>query len=251
MKTVKTQLTNKIKLEQLFKPEVATVFNSIAKDFKIVVARTGLPPRIDGYNAVWQVVLEKHYRRVQKAFVGSVKAVISDEIQSVFLSWRNKFKPLEADFINETTHRQMNEAIQEAIEAAKEELRQASNRELSANATRILKRKLRNRIDMIINNETQKAAEAAKFMEAEIISGQEPTLLGGTPNADTKTTKQWLTVGDKHVRPIHKDANGQIKGLNEPYEVGGELLMHPGDTSLGASLSNVANCRCISMYRFI
>lgn len=250
MISIRKQVELKIKLERIFKPEVAKVFNSIVRDFKVIVAETGLPPRINDYKPIWITVLKKHYQRVQRAFTGSTKQA-DDQLLRLFLTWRNKFADIEAEYINETTQINMNEAIQTAMNQAAIELSELSTREISANATAILKRKLRNRIEMIINTETQKAAESAKFMEAETLSGVKPRLLGGSPTQKTDTKKKWTTVGDKFVRSVHREANGQIKGLYEPYVVGGEYLMHPGDSSLGASLSNLANCRCISMYIFI
>lgn len=56
--------------------------------------------------------------------------------------------------------------------------------------------------------------------------------------------KEWVSANDGRVRPEHADAHGQRVPLNEPFEVGGEKLMFPGDESLGASGWNTINCRC-------
>lgn len=56
--------------------------------------------------------------------------------------------------------------------------------------------------------------------------------------------KQWVTMGDKKVRPSHRDAAGQIRALDEPFIVGDSLLMFPQDSSLGASADEIINCRC-------
>lgn len=247
---VTKQLALKIKLERIFTPEITKIFNAMTKDFRIVVAQTGMPPDIKGYKAVFEVLLKNHFQRVHRAFTGAVKQA-DDPTEHANLVWRNKFAPEDADWIAETTKANMTEAINQARELAAEELRIASTQELSADATAILKRKLRNRIDRIVNTETQKAAEAAKFTEAEVISNIKPRILGGSRNQQTGTRKQWMTVGDKRVRPAHRLANGQIRNLNDPFEVGGEYLMHPGDNSMGATIGNLANCRCISKYIFI
>lgn len=57
--------------------------------------------------------------------------------------------------------------------------------------------------------------------------------------------KKWLTSGLPNVRPAHRAANGQVVGINESFEVGGEELDHPGDPS-GAP-ENVINCHCVSI----
>lgn len=56
--------------------------------------------------------------------------------------------------------------------------------------------------------------------------------------------KRWCTERDSRVRPTHRSAEGQIRLIEEPFQVGGYLLMFPGDTSLGAPASETANCRC-------
>lgn len=52
----------------------------------------------------------------------------------------------------------------------------------------------------------------------------------------------WDATGDSRTRPDHVAAEGQEVGLDEPFIVGGESMMHPGD--FGASPGNVINCRC-------
>lgn len=52
----------------------------------------------------------------------------------------------------------------------------------------------------------------------------------------------WNSLLDGRERPAHHDAHGQTKPVDEPFEVGGELLRFPGDSSLGASVGNTINC---------
>lgn len=60
--------------------------------------------------------------------------------------------------------------------------------------------------------------------------------------------KVWLATGDHRTRPDHAEADGQQVGMDEPFDVGGEQLLYPGDTSLGASAREVCNCRCTQYY---
>ena len=53
----------------------------------------------------------------------------------------------------------------------------------------------------------------------------------------------WDASGDSLTRPEHAAANGQRRGLNEPFEVGGVRMMRPGD--MDAPVHLVANCRCV------
>lgn len=56
--------------------------------------------------------------------------------------------------------------------------------------------------------------------------------------------KRWVSTPDARTRPEHTHADGQSVPCDEPFEVGGEKLMFPGDKSLGASGWNLYNCRC-------
>ncbi len=57
--------------------------------------------------------------------------------------------------------------------------------------------------------------------------------------------KEWAAGLDKRTRPAHGSADGQRVKVDEPFIVGGEALMHPGDRS--GSAGNVINCRCDSI----
>lgn len=63
-----------------------------------------------------------------------------------------------------------------------------------------------------------------------------------------KSVKRWRTILDGREREAHNEANGLLALIDEPFEVGGQLLMYPLDTSLGATADNIANCRCIAEY---
>ena len=58
-----------------------------------------------------------------------------------------------------------------------------------------------------------------------------------------KLKREWIATKDMRTRLEHAHADGQNKGVKEPFDVGGEALMFPGDRS-NASGWNVYNCRC-------
>lgn len=62
--------------------------------------------------------------------------------------------------------------------------------------------------------------------------------------------QEWNSLMDGRERPAHHEAHGQIRNIDEPFEVGGALLRFPGDSGLGAPLSMTINCRCF-LYTFI
>ena len=54
--------------------------------------------------------------------------------------------------------------------------------------------------------------------------------------------KRWSDERDAHVRPSHREANGQVRQLWEPFAVGETTLMMPADP-MGPP-EEVCNCRC-------
>ncbi len=60
--------------------------------------------------------------------------------------------------------------------------------------------------------------------------------------------KGWLSSRDDHVRPAHRSAEQQYKGgipVDQPFNVGGEMLMYPADPA--GSAANIINCRCLQI----
>lgn len=54
--------------------------------------------------------------------------------------------------------------------------------------------------------------------------------------------KEWLATMDGRTRDAHALASGQVVGIDERFEVGGQMLAYPGDPA--GSAENVTNCRC-------
>lgn len=54
----------------------------------------------------------------------------------------------------------------------------------------------------------------------------------------------WRDASDGRVRDHHASVDGTVVGLDEPFIVLGESLMHPGDTMNGSPI-NTVNCRCV------
>lgn len=56
------------------------------------------------------------------------------------------------------------------------------------------------------------------------------------------THKEWVATNDSRTRRTHRDADGQVRPLSEPFEVGRDSLQMPGDPR--GSAREVINCRC-------
>ena len=60
--------------------------------------------------------------------------------------------------------------------------------------------------------------------------------------------KQWAASGGERTREWHDEADGQTVYMDQSFNVGGEMLMFPGDPS--GSAANVINCRCAVVFVF-
>lgn len=73
---------------------------------------------------------------------------------------------------------------------------------------------------------------------------QNEATLNGQHEAKKKgadIVKQWDATLDGRTRDEHRECDGQIREIDEPFDVGGEKMQAPG---VGGSARNVCNCRC-------
>lgn len=188
---------------------------------------------------------------VELAITSVEEATISTALSEHFAARA----PTQADLILQTTQKNMMDAVRIADEAALE-LGITSPVDKSRMAGSILDRKLIGRESGIAQLEVQATGEAAKLTEFEVLSGaskEQLSVLGGEPPIEA--TKTWTTMGDQRVRGgkstdrfNHINADEQQIPGSEPFQVSGEQLNTPGDTSLGASIGNVARCRCSTRF---
>lgn len=128
--------------------------------------------------------------------------------------------------INNTTFEEIREALQEA-EAAGEPAAERNRR-----IRKIFNHASDVRADTIAATETSTAVNNGR-----LTAMQEAGI----------RLKAWLPSPVEHSRPHHLaagSATAQGIPLDQPFLVGGERLMHPGDTSHGATIGNTINCRC-------
>jgi len=96
------------------------------------------------------------------------------------------------------------------------------------------------RSEMIARTETIKSSNMGSYL--------------GANASPVELQKVWLSTKDSRTRrppesPFdHLHANGKKVDINDSFEISGEKLGFPGDSSLGASAGNVINCRCTLYY---
>lgn len=109
------------------------------------------------------------------------------------------------------------------------------------------------RIDSLYIDNFERA-RSVRIARTEVISASNLGSQQAAVETGLPLKKEWLTSIDGREREIHGNANGQVKGMtpvNEPYNVGGQNLLFPGDTSQGAGPGNVVNCRCTETYEVV
>ena len=99
----------------------------------------------------------------------------------------------------------------------------------------------------ILNNKFQ---QISRWQAKRIIRTESTTISNyATDQAATamfpkeQIRKRWITSMDGRQRDPHGAINGKEKDYNEPFNVGGELMMTAGEAT--ASAANRVNCRCV------
>lgn len=244
------QLKYKLKLERTFAREIRVLFAVEAKQFRQNLKEDPLT-FLMALNTLskWEILLDKHYQRAQKLF----KHVNFDELPDnwdeeeyllLLALWRKITVSKRARLLAATDEKVKNTAIKKTrgLFVGRP---QPSKEEFSLIATSNMRRLNKGRVGNIATTETQTAVESGKFIEAETFQKRQPQ---PDPEKIKKVIKRWQTRRDNKVRNWHVKAEGQTRDIDIPFIVMSEKLKYPGDTSLGASMQNVANCRCLASY---
>jgi len=281
---VANQLAMKLKLENQLKPELRRLFKQMANDVKVVWLTTGHLPSLNSFHLEITSLLRSHYRRVYKKFKkefskGIKKTVPYREVKQFaegFFEEENQNQnflfpevPLSVIlgalvFAEQDVHTYIrnhsSEQASHIINTTEKDLRSDFGKTLltsnASDTTGLAEESINrfvtnidNRVDTIAATETQTPSEAMKLIEITALVA----ILGGSLAEDGSlrpgvVIKTWNTVVDGFARQSHVRANGQTVLNNEPFVVDGQRLMSPGNGSLGASLKNIINCRCIATY---
>ncbi len=101
--------------------------------------------------------------------------------------------------------------------------------------------KLAKRIEAVFSEATRVRSEM--IARTEVLSAANASALQAAKGAGIEgISKVWLSASDKRTRDDHRNANGQEKGMDEPFIVGGHPMQHPGDPA--APAEQTIRCRC-------
>jgi hypothetical protein len=232
-------LNKKLKLERKLHKSTSILFREIAlnahEPFINVSAFSGRLESIlyGHYEETFDVFGFDYSRKHRITVTGAKKAAIN-------IAAKDKFKEKarnQAAIIIDTSVRQLDIAKTLAREKLPELRKINPNITFNKHVNDTYKAALNRRVDAIAAYETQWPAEYSKANEVSYITDD-----------SRKHNKRWDAIGDDKMRDWHAYADSQIVLAQEPFRVNGELLMYPGDTSLGATTSNIVHCRCSATY---
>lgn len=247
------QLAKKIKLENRLKPKLKKLFNQIGEDVKSVWIATRSIPNLNSFNLELTAILRDHYRIVAKTFKrttrNSLKSFLKletkqeENIDKDIVTFINDHSQQQSDTILRTTERNLQNIAAKIITSAALSGLILSPQEIGSEIQSEFNSNSDNRVDTIAMTETQTSSETIKFIEAIALTA----VIQATPGTQ-QMFKTWNTVLDEKTRISHVRADRQRVPTNKPFSVQGQMLKVPGDTSLGASLDNIINCRCSAVF---
>ncbi len=175
------------------------------------------------------------------------------------IDWIDQHKIKFATKVNQTTQDAITQSLKESLSKGigtlsagnklvsdvPNHFNQNTHNEKSKKLSKIIDAKTYNMLYQSI--EQQQCFEfyrARRIARTETISAMNAATLEGWRQSKVVQGKEWLCSCDHRSRLWHKEANGQKVALEESFIVGGEKMLHPGDSSLGASAENVIHCRC-------
>ena len=278
-----SELAQKLKLEDIMKPDLNRMLKRMANDLQASINSTGEAPSGGSYTKNLTGILSSQYDRTQARFSNRVTNALG-ELENDSPVWmillaigaqqglKNKKEVL--NFIKSETRVQTNKFIESNVEKDSANITRTNDRALQAalaTSSAILAQELDRaptrtelalaakkqfistnikRSDTIAATVTQKAAEGMKSINKDVFLGYRNNMTSMVlqiPN--NEGGEVWVSMGDSVARPEHLEADGQAK-LNGAFSVWGESLKYPGDDSLGASLKNIINCRCSSVFTY-
>lgn len=238
-------MRQKMRLEDIFTPLVIAFLAGINQDFERFFRTQGRVLDVEAYRQQLGVLLSGQYARTAGAFEGRVLLPpVTDEDLARIAALRDAVLnpaladkvPVQSDFILSTVDNRLNSAVK----IVERDLPQLTTAETAAASAAHYGAQIPAAAEGIAITETQAVAELTKFSEITAAAAVLARIANGT----------WATMGDADVRPDHADARGQERLATEPFDVGGEQLRFPGDTLLGATVGNVAGCRCSVIHGF-
>ena len=274
----------KLVLERRLRTDIDKLNVRTVREYTRAVSSFGVPPNFFKYEDDLQKILTRHDNLVATVFTDRInKMVLAEEEEKALVPVRMNAveagtsaihmletfafgktivpvvvsrylatkTSIQVGKISETTRKEAGVALTKAKKLAATS--GVEKIEIASTSGSLFRTSLSGRTTGIVRLNTNVAAESAKMTQIQVLSGEEPSLGGGTGESNSKKT--WANMGDSLVR---SGASGGFKynhlsaeqtvSVDKPFKVNGESLRFPGDQSLGAHIANVINCRCSATY---
>lgn len=277
-----SELADKLKLESKMIPALRRLFKRMANDLEASVLLSANESALR-YVRSLETIINEQYERTEDKFGNRITDQLAEDNDSS-LMWlvllaigrqrglntktevlayiRAKTAEATEEFINTnvekdtsnittTNSKNLDAAVATAGAVLVERLgREPTKIELAEESKKQFLDHNLGRVNTIAATVTQKAAEGTKDINREVFvnyRNSPETIPLQIPR--NKGQEVWVSMGDSIARIAHLLADGQHKE-NGTFTVMGQLLKFPGDDSLGATLDNLINCRCSSIYTF-
>lgn len=235
------------RLESYYTREKSAVVAAIAGSSTESEASDALENTLSTQRPALQQVLYDLYHDVGQDFGGNVASQLADATKDERSYVARKDKPnLPSIFTTQTISYLLNLAgtkVSQIDATTLADLRQAlaDGVALGESIPELAKRIDQLYLDEIIPNRSTTIARS------EVVGASNWASQVAASQSGLALNKTWLATGDHRTRPAHEDADGQTVPLDQPFDVGGENLMYPGDADNG-SAGNIINCRCSLYY---
>lgn len=102
------------------------------------------------------------------------------------------------------------------------------------------------RLSRTMGVDYSKTIRIARTEGGRMQNGSRFDAMTASKEAGADVVKQWDSTLDGRTRPEHKQLDGQIRELEEPFEVNGKKALHPHGFGIAAM---DINCRCVMLQR--
>ena len=109
--------------------------------------------------------------------------------------------------------------------------------------------KMSKRLQKVTNMNATSAIRNARTMVTGAENAGRMDMLHKAEEDGIQVQKEWIATNDSRTRHWHSDLNGELKGIDEPFENDFGEIMFPGDPA--AHPANVYNCRCTLGYKVL
>jgi len=220
----KNKVIIKKELETYFNKQEKKILGTFKKSYKTLKARKNyIKKQLDDFE--WDKEVEELTGIL--TFSGEKVSKITGKVEMAKLTkkrryvltgeikhWINNRSKISASLINETTRKKLIRQLDKAL--------------LEGETIDQIKDRVKETFKI------RKDAEAMRIARTETAAIMNYSTLETYKQSDVVEMKEWIATMDDRVRPEHAAADGQKRKLNEPFNVGGNLLDEP----------NEINCRC-------